>query len=90
MQEDHQKRVAYIDRMKVISQRLRPGYQIECELKSNHPAFYVTWHDANAFCEWLSKREKKKYRLPTEAEWEYAARAGTSTRFHWGTDTEPG
>ena len=53
-----------------------------------HPVVNVSWNDAVAFCEWLSKHEGKSYRLPSEAEWEYACRAGTSTPFFFGSDAE--
>ncbi|MHC4706704.1 MAG: SUMF1/EgtB/PvdO family nonheme iron enzyme [Planctomycetota bacterium] len=52
--------------------------------EDDEAAVYVSWHDAVAFCNWLSAREGKRYRLPTEAEWEYACRAGTQTVFNTG------
>ncbi len=50
-----------------------------------YPAMYVSWDDAVVYCEKLSAREGKTYRLPTEAEWEYACRGGTSTDYSFGS-----
>ena len=62
-----------------------PGFPQE----DNHPVVCVSWNDAVAFCNWLSKKEAKTYRLPTEAEWEYAALhglEGTGNVWEWTSD----
>ncbi len=56
--------------------------------RDDEPVVFVSWHDAVRFCAWLSEKEGKPYRLPTEAEWEYACRAGATTLFNTG-DTLP-
>ena len=58
--------------------------------RGRRPVINVSWEDANAYAEWLSGQTGKRYRLPSEAEWEYAARAGSETAYWWGPEVGRG
>lgn len=63
-----------------------PGYA----QRDESPVVCVSWADANAYTQWLTRETGESYRLPTEAEWEYAARAGSSDKYWWGSGFDPG
>lgn len=67
-------------------QHYNNGQELRMSTGDNEAVIYVSWYDADNFCKWLSQQEGRTYRLATEAEWEYACRAGTSSRYHTGGD----
>ena len=71
----------------------QPGYSWQkpgFDQDDSHPAVCISYDDASAYVAWLSKVSGKAYRLPSDAEWEYAARGGTTTAWYWGSAPEQG
>ena len=66
--------------------RCKDFMQPDFEQDDSHPVVCITWNDVKAYIVWLNGKTGKDYRLPTEAEWEYAAKGGTQTKYWWGND----
>jgi formylglycine-generating enzyme required for sulfatase activity len=62
----------------------------DADVSDDQPATCISWHDARAYAQWLAKKTGKPYRLPSEAEWEYAARAGSVAEWPWGEQASDG
>ncbi len=84
-----------LGRYEVTNEEYKPfleasGREVPVEVadpaKAKHPVVYVSWEDAVAYCKWLSEKTGRKFRLPTEAEWEYAARGPKGLKYPWGNE----
>src|SRR5262249_25067582 len=81
----------YNEEKKTFFEDRNPKYtwrHVGWEQTDEHSVVNVSWNDTKAFCAWLSKKEGRPYRLPTEAEWEYSCRASSATRYPTGDDIE--